>query len=95
MFLGYYDSLFTSGIDTRMGAQVLVESSVFHNTTKDIGWYESKTTGYAVVKDVDLGTGTSTAPAGTLNSVPYSYTVLGSKAVQAAVVGKAGNTLKF
>ncbi|KAF2152241.1 polysaccharide lyase family 1 protein [Myriangium duriaei CBS 260.36] len=95
IFNSFYDSVFINGIDTRENAQVLVESTAFTNTTNDIGFYDSKVTGYAVVRDVDLGGGTNTAPAGTLTNVPYAYTLVGSANVKGAVVGKAGNTLKL
>lgn len=51
--------------------------------------------GFAVSVDNDFGSGTNTATAGTLKTVPYSYTKLGSANVKAAVVGTAGNTLSF
>lgn len=92
---GYYNGVFTNGIDTRQGAQVLVESTVFENTAEDIGFYDGKVTGYAVVDDVSLGSGTNTAPKGTLTKVPYQYTKLGSAKVKAAVVANAGNKLTF
>ncbi|KAJ8112838.1 hypothetical protein OPT61_g4890 [Boeremia exigua] len=93
--LGYYNGVFTTGIDTRQGAQVLVESTVFENTAEDIGYFNGKVTGYAVVNDVSLGSGTNTAPKGTLTSVPYPYTKLGSANVKASVQANAGNKLKF
>lgn len=97
-----------------MGAQVLVESTVFTGVkypvcsrgefaysilagsfTDDTGVVDSDDVGYAVVNDVEFGSGANTAEAGTLKSVPYSYKLLGSAAVKAAVVGTAGNTLKL
>ena len=72
---------------------MLVESSVFTSVEAAIESEDSDTTGSAVVKDVDLGGGTNTAPEGTLTSVPYDYSLLGSAAVKAAVVGTASNTL--
>lgn len=92
---GYYNGVFTNGINTRQGAQILVESTVFENTTEDIGWYDGKVTGYAVVNDVSLGSGTNTAAKGTLTSVPYAYTKLGSANVKASVQANAGNKLTF
>lgn len=68
---------------------------MFENTTEDIGWYDGKVTGYAVANDVSLGSGTNTAPKGTLTSVPYTYTKLGSANVKAAVQANAGNKLTF
>ena len=96
------------GIRTRAGAQLLVESSVlmlfipsiqppltllkvFEGTNDAIIAKD----GYAVVRDVDLGQGTNEAPTGTLTKVPYSYSLLGSAKVKAAVVGVAGATLSL
>ena len=56
---------------------------------------DSKEIGYAVTRDLALNGATDEAPRGTLTSVPYSYTLLGSSKVEAAVIGKAGNTLKL
>jgi pectate lyase len=42
-----------------------------------------------------LNGATDEAPRGTLTSVPYSYTLLGSTKVETAVVDTAGNTLKL
>ena len=50
---------------------------------------------YANAFDNDLGDGTNTAPVGTLtpSSMPYSYTLLGSANVKAAIVGSVGAIL--
>ena len=52
---------------------------------------------YAVAIDNDLGGESNTAPVGNLtaSSMPYSYSLLGSGSVVAAVVGTAGATLSF
>lgn len=79
-----------------MGAQLLVESSVFESSTsKAILSVDSDVTGYAVVNDVDLGGGANTAPKGTLTSVPYTYSLLGSGNVKSNVVKNAGQTLSL
>jgi pectate lyase len=88
IFNNYWNSV-DDGVRTRAGAQLLIESCVFENTNDCI----LAKNGYAVVRDVDLGIGTNEAPAGTLTSVPYAYTLLGSAKVKAAVVGVAGATL--
>ena len=77
---GYYNGVFTNGINTRQGAQVLVESTVFENTTEDIGWYDGKVTGYAIANDVSLGSGTNTAPKGNIigNSVARHFPIVPS-----------------
>lgn len=86
-----------TGIDTRDGAQMLIQSNVFANCTEPIAALYSDSTGYAVAIDNDLGDGTNTAPVGTLtaNSMPYSYSLLGHANVIAAVVGVAGATLSL
>ncbi|KAJ5403196.1 hypothetical protein N7509_003067 [Penicillium cosmopolitanum] len=90
-----YNSYFldvSDGINTRQGAQLLVESNAFSGSKKPL---YSTDGGYAVANDNDFGTGANTAPAGTLKSVPYSYNLLGSSKVKSAVVGTAGQTLSF
>lgn len=95
IFNNYAEKLETSGVNTRMGAQLLIESSVFSDTKRAVTFLDSKTTGYAVVNDVDLGGSTNDAPKGTFTKPDYSYTLLGSSKVKAAVVGTAGQTLTF
>jgi pectate lyase len=62
---------------------------------KAIYFADSDTTGYAVVKDVNLGGSTNSAPAGKLTSVPYSYTLLGSANTKSSITGNAGQKLSF
>ncbi|PQE25331.1 pectate lyase protein [Rutstroemia sp. NJR-2017a BBW] len=93
-----YNSYFkntNTGINTREGAQVLVQSNVFANVSKPIESADSDDVGYAVALDNDLGGAANTAPAGTISTVPYSYSLLGSSKVVAAVVGVAGATLSL
>lgn len=90
-----YNSYFVNcgdGVNTRDGAQVLVESNVFSGVSKPL---YSTDAGYAVANDNDFGGKSNTALAGTLKSVPYSYTLLGSGAVKSAIAGKVGNNLSF
>ena len=75
------------------GAQTLVESNVFVDIKDPLTSQYSEEEGYAVDNDNDFGSGSNSAPAGTLTSVPYEYSLLGSDKVKAAVVGKAGQTL--
>ena len=79
-----------------MGAQLLIESCVFENSGKKaIFSQDSDITGYAVVNDVSLGGSDNTAPKGTLTSVPYSYSKLGSGNVKSSVLANAGQKLTF
>ena len=89
----YYDTVTTSGVNTRMDAIVLVESSTFVNTKKAITSIDSDITGKAAVKDVDLGGSTNDAPSGSL-SVPYTYSVVGSANAKSAT-SSSGATLSF
>lgn len=94
-YSSYFSSVST-GINTRMGAQLLVESSVFENSgSKAIYSADSDVVGYAVVSDVSLGGSANTAATGTLKSVPYSYSKLGSGSVKSSVTANAGQKLSF
>ncbi|KAI4853026.1 putative pectate lyase [Aureobasidium sp. EXF-8845] len=95
IFNNYFENVLSSAIDTRDGAQTLVESNVFVKAKQPLASLYSDDKGYAVAKDNDFGGEKNEAPVGTLTKVPYSYTALGSGKVKAAVVGVAGNTLKF
>jgi len=82
-------------VNTRMGAQALVESSVFDAVKDAVTSRFSKEIGYAVMNDVDLGSASdkNPAPEGTLTSVPYEYELVGSENVKSALEGVVGNTL--
>ncbi|KAF4835805.1 putative pectate lyase A [Colletotrichum tropicale] len=86
-----------SGINTRQGAQVLIQSNVFKNVSVPITTQDSDIVGYAVAIDNDLGGAANTAPVGTMNanSPGYSYSLLGSANVVATVPGQAGQKLTF
>ncbi|KAK1993443.1 pectate lyase B [Colletotrichum falcatum] len=95
VFNNYEEAVDNSGVNTRDGAQVLVESSVFSSVKRAITSYQSDALGYAVASDVDLGNSTDDAPKGTFVAPPYPYTKLGSANVKAAIVSSAGQTLVF
>ncbi|KAJ5115510.1 Pectin lyase fold/virulence factor [Penicillium alfredii] len=91
IYNGYFENV-SDGINTRKGAQLLVESNSFVGSKKPL---YSTDAGYAVANDNGFGDGSNTAEKGTLTSMPYSYTLLGSGKVKSAVVGSAGQTLSF
>lgn len=95
IFNNVEENISVSGVNTRMGAKVLVESSVFVNAKRPITSLDSKTKGTATVNDVDLGGAANDAPKGSFTNPGYSYSKVGSGKVKAAVVGTAGQTLKF
>ncbi|KAL4987310.1 pectate lyase plyB [Aspergillus falconensis] len=93
----YWDSLIDTGVNCRMDAQVLIQSSAFHNCPdRAIFFADSDYTGYAVVDDVDLGGSSNSVPEGTLtpDSLPYAaITALGSAQVGSVIPGTAGQKL--
>jgi pectate lyase len=93
----YWDSLIDTGVNCRMDAQVLIQSSAFHNCPdRAIFFADSDYTGYAVVDDVDLGGSSNSVPEGTLtpSSLPYAaITALGSGQVASVIPGTAGQKL--
>jgi pectate lyase len=80
------------GINTRDGAQVLVENNVWTGTTEPL---YATDTGYAVARGNDFGGASDTAPVGTFTTPPYSYKLTAVGSVRSAVVGVAGATLSF
>ena len=87
-----------SAINTRMSAQLLIQSNVFRNVSNAIQSEDSSAVGYATSVDNDFGPrGTNKAAKGNLTagSIPYAYTLLGSGHVAATVPGEAGAVLVF
>ncbi|KAI5781530.1 pectin lyase fold/virulence factor [Geopyxis carbonaria] len=84
----------SDGINTRQGAQLLVENNVFYNSKKPL---YSTDGGYATASGNDFGDAENTAPAGTKTSsnIGYSYSKAATADVWAMVVGPAGATLTF
>lgn len=80
------------GINTRDGAQLLVQNNVFSGVGKPLYATDA---GFAVASGNDFGEGSDTAPTGTLTTPPYSYSLDPTSAVQANVVAAAGATLNF
>ncbi|KAL0577832.1 hypothetical protein V5O48_004160 [Marasmius crinis-equi] len=81
------------GINTRDGAQLLVENNVWSAGNKKPLY--STDGGFAVAKGNDFGGGPNTAPAGSFSSAPYSYSMLAVGSVQSSVTANAGQTLTF
>ncbi|KAF8596002.1 pectate lyase B [Ceratobasidium sp. AG-I] len=85
----FYSS--SDGINTRVGAQLLVENNVWEGVSKPL---YSTDGGYAVARGNSFGSGTNSAPTGTFTKAPYSYTLIDASAVKSAVTS-AGATLSF
>lgn len=88
-----------TGLNSRMGAQALIQSSVFTNVGKKAIFSESSAEiGYVVAEDVILsGESQNTAAKGTLtpSKIPYKFTLLGSSKVASTVPREAGQKLSF
>ncbi|KAL9618152.1 MAG: hypothetical protein Q9160_007102 [Pyrenula sp. 1 TL-2023] len=91
IFNNYYNAM-SDCINTRSNAQVLVESNAFVGAGKALYTVD---TGKAVQRDNAFNGAEADAPAGSLTSVPYSYSLLGSGKVAASVQASAGATLSF
>ncbi|KAI1382750.1 polysaccharide lyase family 1 protein [Hypoxylon trugodes] len=93
----FWDSLISSGVNCRMGAQVLIQSSAFKNSSQNAVFFaDSKETGYAVLDDVDLGGSRNSVPVGTLtvSALPYApIKALGSATIPSAIPSTAGQKL--
>ncbi|KAF8890425.1 polysaccharide lyase family 1 protein, partial [Infundibulicybe gibba] len=80
------------GINTRDGAQLLVENNVWTGTNQPL---YSTDGGFAVATGNDFGGAANEAPVGTFTKAPYSYTLLATGSVRSSVVANAGQTLSF
>ncbi|KAL0067966.1 hypothetical protein AAF712_004869 [Marasmius tenuissimus] len=87
----YYESC-EDGINTRVGAQLLVENNVWTSPKRPL---YSTDGGYAVARGNDFGGGSNTAPAGNFNTAPYQYSLLATGSVKSSVTANAGQTLTF
>lgn len=91
LYNNYYENV-SDGINTRQGAQLLVQNNVFVGSKKAL---YSTNGGFAVAEGNEFGSSENTAPKGTLAKAAYDITLLEVGAVKAAVVGTAGATLAF
>ncbi|CUA75264.1 putative pectate lyase A [Rhizoctonia solani] len=79
------------GINTRLGAQLLVENNVWEGVKKPLYATDN---GFAVARGNDFGGASNSAPAGTFSKAPYDYTLLDAGKVKSSV-SSAGATLSF
>jgi hypothetical protein len=82
IYNNYYESV-NDGINTRDGAQLLVQNNVFSDVDKPL---YSTDEGYAVASGNDFGDGENTALTGTISSVPYTYSLTATSSTKAYVV---------
>jgi pectate lyase len=90
-----YDNYFengSTGVHSRMGAQMLVQNNVFRGVaTPVLTTGDSKADGYVVIGGNDFGTGKNKiTKAGSLTKVPYAVTLDPASSVVSAVKAGAG-----
>ncbi|SJL10076.1 related to Pectate lyase A [Armillaria ostoyae] len=93
IFNNVYDDN-NDGINTRDGAELLVENNVWTGTDKPL---YSTDEGYAVAIGNDFGGAENTADVGTITAsqLGYSYSLIATASVRATVEANAGQTLTF
>lgn len=87
----------STGINARMGAQVLVENNVFHDVRRPIESVSSSTQGFITAVGNDFGGVAVTAPASNISGIdlPYNYTLVPTDSVAASLEGVVGTTLTW
>ncbi|CAE6456897.1 unnamed protein product [Rhizoctonia solani] len=80
------------GINTRVGAELLVENNVFENVGKPL---YSTDNGFANASGNDFGGASSTAETTTWKAVGYEYTLTATGSVKGSVEANAGAKLSF
>ncbi|KAF8599522.1 pectin lyase-like protein [Ceratobasidium sp. AG-I] len=90
IYNNYLKNVFTSGVDSRDGAQTLVESNVFDSVVQPI--QTALNGGYAVQRN-NIYTNTTLNTdivTGTLTTLPYTYTIDAASTIVATVAKSAG-----
>lgn len=100
IFNNLYENVPTSTINSRMGAQALVENSVFIEARRTIITnLDSREDGYANARNNDYGNESQRGPfitqVGNFTSPPYPYTLDTLANVPARVRQGAGATIRF
>jgi pectate lyase len=84
--------IYLLGINTRDGAQLLIENNVWVGCNDTI---YATDVGYAVARGNDYGGISPTAGVGNLTTAPYSYSLTAIGSVKSSVLATAGNNLSF
>jgi len=97
IYNNYYENVVEYAINSRMGAQALVEGNVFRNTTLSITTsLYSREDGYAVERNNDFGgSPNNITQIGTFTSPPYPYRMNRLSKIPYLVLQKAGPTILF
>jgi len=97
IFNNVFENVESSGINSRMGAQVLVEANSFTNVNKALTTnLDSSQQGFAVERNNLWGGAVpDITQRGNFTNPPYSVTVEGAQAMIAGVKARSGNTIIF
>lgn len=97
IYNNFYENAIEYAINSRMGAQVLVEGNVFRNTSLAITTsLYSREDGYAVERNNDFGgSDNNITQVGTFTSPPYSYRMDRLSKISYLVKQNAGPTIMF
>ncbi|CAE6496876.1 unnamed protein product [Rhizoctonia solani] len=91
IFNNYFTNV-NDGINTRVGAELLVQNNVFESVGKPL---YSTDNGYANASGNDFGGGSNTALTTSWDAVDYSYNLIPTTSVKSTVNSNAGATLSF
>ncbi|BAB07538.1 pectate lyase family protein [Halalkalibacterium halodurans] len=92
LFSNYFENILETGINSRMGAEMLVEHNVFENATNPLGFWHSSRTGYWNVANNRYINSTGSMPTTSTTNYrpPYPYTVTPVGDVKSVVTRYAG-----
>ncbi|GAA0295503.1 pectate lyase [Gracilibacillus halotolerans] len=92
LYNNYFEGIIDTGINARMGAELLVENNVFENSNNPLGYWYSNSTGYwNVSNNLYINSSGSQPTTSTTNyTVPYSYTLTPVEDVKSLVQQYAG-----
>lgn len=97
IYNNYYQNVEGSGINSRMGAEVLVESNIFRNTKRPISTnLDSREEGFAVERNNDFGgSEIYITQIGNFTNPPYTYRLDRISKIRYIVERNAGSTILF
>ncbi|WP_088104033.1 pectate lyase family protein [Halalkalibacter urbisdiaboli] len=92
LYNNYFEGISGSGINARMGAELLVENNVFENSNDPLGYWYSSEPGYWNVSNnlYVNSTGSQPTSSTTNYTVPYNYTLTPVEDVKSVVTQYAG-----
>ncbi|MRI68318.1 pectate lyase family protein [Gracilibacillus thailandensis] len=92
LYNNYFEGIIDTGINARMGAELLIENNVFENSKDPLGaWYSSSPGYWNVANNLYINsTGSQPTTSTTNYTVPYNYTLTPVENVKSLVTQYAG-----